>query len=336
MEKMSKKRKSLWMRYVDFGKVRNALCLVSDHNGQLRAKDLEVLGIERGIFRRENGKPFSHTTMYHYRKVMEHLQLVRVEQQRYFVVAVGELTKLSEHREHVRALSSGEKEVFANVIVQNPDCHHHFFSIFSLSQEGFTSIEQFRSQASYITAHTGENGATILKNPRTEAVYTLNTKDKLHAIFWGVRLWALNLEMTDEIFTYGEGRLIFPILKKGSMKTSEILGMLLGETKPTQTWETFSVPELTRIWSPRLRVSTQELHDAIKEVQARFPQFVDFIPTSASFIDIRTPFVLRDNALFKGYMKDSQGRFISHVRLHHNVWKEYGDVIQRRSNVSLK
>ena len=63
MEKVSKIKKSLWMRRVDFTKIRDALQFVSEHNGQLRAKDLEKLGIDKGFFRRKNGQPFSRTTM---------------------------------------------------------------------------------------------------------------------------------------------------------------------------------------------------------------------------------------------------------------------------------
>lgn len=327
---MSKTRKSLWMRYIDFRKIRDALRLVSEHDGQLRAKDLEILGVKSGIFCGESGKPFSRTTMYHYRKVMEHLQMARLDKRRYFMENANQFAELLEREGRLRELSLEEEEVFANAIVRNPDCQYHFFNIFSLGQKMFTSVEQFRTEASYIIAETDEGGTIVLRNPRTEARYVLNTNDKLQAIFWGVRLWALDLKITDEIFTYAEGRVIFPILRRGSMKTSEIVRTLLRELKPTQTWETFSVPELTRRWSPRFRVSARELHDAIRAIQVRYPQLVDLIPTSTSFINIRTPFVSRDSVLFKGYLKDSQGRFISHIRLHRNIWKEYSNAKEKQ------
>lgn len=326
MEKMSKIRKSLWMRRVDFSKIRDALQFISQHNGQLRAKDLESLGIDRGFFRRENGEPFSRTTMYHYRKVMEHLQMVKLDQQRYFVDDTGQFVQFAEFLKlegRTGVVSSEEKEILVNAIILNSDCQDHFFHVFSLSQKMFTSVEQFRNEASYIMAQTDEEGTIILRNPRTEARYALDTNDKLQAIFWGVRLWAVDLGITDEIFTYTEGRIIFPILRPGSLKSSEIVKAILSELKPKETWETISAPELTRKWSPYLRVSTRELHDAVKSIQVAFPQYVDFIPTSTSFIHIRTPFEKQDKALFKGYIRDSQGRLISHVRLHQSIWEEY-------------
>jgi hypothetical protein len=324
MEKMIKNRKSLWMRRVDFGKIRDALQLVSEYNGQLRAKDLEDLGAERGFFRRENGEPFSRTTMYHYRKVMEHLQMVKLDQQRYFVDDIRQFSGLLKQKGKTRTLSSEDKEILANAIILNSECQAHFFHVFSLSQKMFTSVEQFRNEASFITSQTEEKkGGIILRNPKTEVSYTLDTNDKVQAIFWGVRLWSMDLGITDEIFTYREGRVIFPILKPGSLKGSEIVKAVLPESKPEETWQTISAPELTRKWSPYLRVSTRELHDAIKSIQVKFPQYVDFIPTSKSFIDIRTPFEKRDKVLFKGYIRDSQGRFISHIRLHRSIWEEY-------------
>jgi hypothetical protein len=326
MAKVSKFRKSLWMRRVDFSKIRDALQFLSEHNGQLRAKDLESLGIDRGFFRRENGGPFSRTTMYHYRKVMEHLQMVKLDRQHYFVEDTGQFAELLKREGRTGVLPSEEKEILANAIILNSDCQSHFFHVFSLSQKMFTSVEQFRNEASYIMAQTDEKGMIILKNPRTEARYALDTNDKLQAIFWGVRLWAVDLGVTDELFTYAEGRVIFPILRPGSLKSSEIVKAILSELKPKETWETISAPELTRKWSPYLRVSTRELHDAVKSIQVTFPQYVDFIPTSASFIDIRTPFEKQDKAFFKGYIRDSQGRFISHVRLHRSIWEEYDRV----------
>ena len=326
MEKVSKIKKSLWMRRVDFTKIRDALQFVSEHNGQLRAKDLEKLGIDKGFFRRKNGQPFSRTTMYHYRKVMEHLQMVKVDRQHYFVEDRSQFGEFIKQGGELGVLSSEEKEILANAIILNSDCQSHFFHVFSMSQKMFTSAEQFRTEASYITAQTDKEGIIVLKNPKTEVRYELDTNDKLQAIFWGVRLWAVDFQIIDEILTYSEGRVIFPILRPKSLKVSEIVKSILSELRPRETWETISTPELTRRWSPYLRVSTQELHDAIKPIQARFPQLVDFIPTSTSFIDIRTPFEKQDKALFKGYLRDSQGRFISHIRLHHSILEEYDKV----------
>lgn len=320
---MINNRKSLWMRRVNFSKIKDALQLVEEYNGRLRAKDLETLGIKRGFFRREDGEPFSRTTMYHYRKVMEHLQMIKLDQQRYFIDDTRQFAELLKRKGKKGALSSEDREILANAIILNAECQSHFFHIFSLSQRMFTSVEQFRNEAAYITAETDEESMIILRNPRTEVSYTLDTNDKVQAIFWGVRLWSMDLRITDEIFTYREGRVIFPILKPGSLRGSEIVKAILTESKPEETWQTISIPELTRKWSPYLRVSTQELHDAIKSIQVAFPQYVDLIPTSGSFIDIRTPYEKRDKALFKGYIRDSQGRFISHIRLHYSIWDEY-------------
>jgi len=320
---MSENRKSLWMRDIDFSKMRGVLRLISEHDGQLQAKDLESLGIKTGIFVRRSSRPFSHTTMYHYRKVMEHLNLVRVEKQRYFLEGSSELAKLVWREEYRQELSPEQKEFFADVILRNADCQRHFFSIFSLKQDTFKSIHQFRTEASHIVAQTAEKGAVVLKNPKTAASIVLDTNDKLQAIFWGVRLWALDLELTDELFVYPEGRLIFPVLAKGSVEVSQIIDRLLRELQPGDPWATFGMPDITRRFALSLRLSTTELHDAIRMLRNRFPQFVDFIPTSESFINIRTPFWKQDNVIFKGYIKDSQGRFISHVRLHREIWEKY-------------
>ncbi|MBN1190523.1 MAG: hypothetical protein JXA46_12275 [Dehalococcoidales bacterium] len=315
-------RKSLWMRYIDFTKLLNALRSIKEHDGQLRAKDLGTLGIEMGFFRGDNGKAFSLTTIYHYRKIMEHLNMVNIKNRHYFIDdsdrLITLLNRLGSHKEIINE----EKEMLAEIIIRNPDCQTYFFNLFSLESKAFSDAADFRNNASFIVTQAPDHGTMQLINPLTTKSLVLNTNDELQAIFWGVRLWSLDLGITDEIFTYTEGRRIFPILRKGSVGVSQILIKLLDELKFVHLWETLSIPDLTKSLSTRLRISTKEFHNALRELQRTFPQYVDFIPTSTGFITMKASFVLRDPAFLKGYIKDTQGRYVSHIRLSREIVEE--------------
>ena len=45
-EIIRRKKKTLWMRYVNFEKIKDILHLVNENNGKLRASELERLAIE--------------------------------------------------------------------------------------------------------------------------------------------------------------------------------------------------------------------------------------------------------------------------------------------------
>ncbi len=322
MEKVVGTRQNLWMRYVDFSKLVDALCYIREHEGKLRAKDLGFLGIEKGFFRGISGKPFSLTTIYHYRKILEHLQMVTVKERRYFTNDFKGLDILLNKQKDSKELDENEREVLADIIVRNIDCQTYFLNVFSIKSKSFSAAEDFRQNASFIVVETPTHGSMNLTNPLTGASVSLNKNTDMQAIFWGVRLWALGLGLTDEIFTYIEGRRIFPLLHKESMLASDILMTLFKELEFTQSWETYSIPELTKSLASRLRISTKEFHNALRELISKYPQYVDFIPTSTGFISMKASFVRRDPAFLKGYLKDSKGRYISHIRLNKEIVKE--------------
>lgn len=311
-----KKHQTWWMRYVHFDKVKDILLLVAENNGALRAGELERLAIDKGVLVKRDGSPLAHSPRYHYRKVMEHLELVLNLKGYYFVVQASGVKRLLSLVEFRKPLSEEAKEVVADIVVSNKDCREYFFDAFM--PEDTYDLPELRKGGDWIIVRTmGKEGVT-LENPRTNNVVHLETPKQLHAIFWGVRLWALDLAITDEIFmSYKEGRIIYPIIK--NVRKSEIIkrtAELIAQQHFNGDWITVHVPNLIRKVALTLKVPVREIKYVLWDVERQFPQSVILVPSSSSFIDIKTPFEKQDRVLFKGYLKDGEGRYISHLKIH--------------------
>jgi len=310
-----KKRKTLWMRYVDFGSIKDMLHLVYENNSKLRAGTLEQLAIEKGVLvKKENGKPLTHTPRYHYRKVMEGLGLVEVRQRFY---------------------------ILREIIVENNDCRKYFFDIF-MEKDNYT-LEDIRKEGGYITVETesmrqspieqGKSdetvhkkkkmGAVILKNTLGKMV-ELKTQDEIHAIYWGVRLWALELEITNEILiSFNEGRIIYPVNPYFSEKV--LINILLNKIKADNSgseWTQLHIPNFIKETVLSTRFSVNKIKKFLKELKIEYPLSIMFIPSSTAFIDIRTPFEKQDSAIRSSYLHEDGKGYISHLRIHKTIQKE--------------
>jgi len=313
-----KKRQALWMRYVHFDKVKDILLLVAENNDVLRAGELERLAIEKGILIKEDGSPLTHSPRYHYRKVMEHLGLISKLNSKgcYSVVQESRVGSLLHLIEFGKPLSEEAKEIVADIVVSNNDCRKYFFDAF-MSEDTY-DLAGLRKGGDWIIVRTMGKEGTILQNPHTNNIVHLKTKDHFNAIFWGVRLWALELAITDEIFiSYKEGRIIYPTIK--NVRRSEIIKQtmeLVAREHFNGDWITVHIPDLIKKVALTLKVPVKEVKDVLWDVERQFPQSVILVPSSSSFIDIKTPFSKQDRVLFRAYLKDGVGRYISHLKIH--------------------
>ena len=341
-----KKRKTLWMRYVDFESIKDMLHLVYENNSKLRAGTLEQLAIEKGVLvKKENGKPLTHTPRYHYRKVMEGLGLVEVRQRFYHISQEKRVLRFIELTDFKKPMSSEAKEILRGIIVENNDCRKYFFDIF-VEKDNYT-LEDIRKEGGYITVETesmrqspiekkieqGKSdetvhkkkkaGAVILKNPLGKMV-ELKTQDEIHAIYWGVRLWALKLEITNEILmSFSEGRIIYPVNPYFSEKV--LINMLLNRIKADNSdseWTQLHIPNFIKETVLSTRFSVDKIKEFLKELKIKYPLSIMFIPSSTAFIDIRTPFEKQDSAIRSSYLCEEGKGYISHLRIHKNIQRE--------------
>jgi len=341
MEEKMKKRKTLWMRYVDFEKIKDMLHLVYENNGKLRAGTLEQLAMERGILvKKENGTPLTHSPRYHYRKVMEGLGLVEVREKFYCIPEDNRVLEFIELTSFKEDMSPDAKEILREIIVGNNDCRKHFFDVF-MEDDTYT-LEDLRKEGEYIVVETksmreppaGKKmeqkkskkkkvGAIILKNPSGKAI-ELKTQDEIHAIYWGVRLWALELKITDEIFiSFAEGRIIYPINPDFSDKV--LLNHLLNNIKADNSdseWVVLHIPTFIKEIALSTRFSVDKIKNFLEDLKIKYPLSTMLIPSSTMFIDIKTPFERQDSAFRASYLYEKGKGYISHLRIKRDIVKE--------------
>jgi len=318
-EKIRQKKKTLWMRYVNFEKIKDIIHLVNKNNGKLRAGELERLAIEQQIFVKEDGKPFSHSARYHYRKVMENLDLLTLQGRAYFVSQNTMAQALLKKTEFKKLMSPEAQEIIRKIIIENKDCRRYFFDIF-MGNSSY-GIEDLRKRGKWIIVETKGKEGIVLNNPHTHQRFFLNDSDKIHAIFWGIRLWALDLGITDEIFiSYKEGRFIYPI---NTFKSSEtIINLIIEKVKKDNKdseWVMLHIPSFIKEVVLSMRLPIEEVKKVLWKLRITNPSIIMLIPSSTSFIDIRTPFTKQDSVLLKPYIIDKQGRYISHIKIHKDI-----------------
>ena len=346
MGDVMKKRETLWMRYVDFKKIKDMLHLVYENNGKLRAGTLEQLGVKEGILvKKENGKPLKHTSRYHYRKVMEGLALVEVRQKFYYVPRDKRVMEFIELTIFKKDMPSEAKEILGEIIVGNNDCRKYFFNVFI--EKDMYSLEDLRKEGKHIIVETKSMreppikieygaeknnrnirkkkkiGAIILKNSSGKMI-KLITQDEIHAIYWGVRLWALELGITNEILmSFAEGRIIYPINPYFSDKI--LINHLLNKIKADNSdseWVVVHIPTFIKEVVLSTRFSVNKIKCFLKDFKIKYPLSTMFIPSSTMFINIKTPFEKQDSAIYNSYLYKKGVGYISHLRIEKGILKE--------------
>ena len=166
-------------------------------------------------------------------------------------------------------------------------------------------------------------GPIILKNPNGKTI-ELETQDEIHAIFWGVRLWALELGITNEIMTsFSEGRIIYPVNQNFSRKIlADKIVHKIEMDKDNSEWLLIHIPTFIKEAALSTRFSIDKIKDFLLELKKKYPSLVMFIPSSTAFIDIRTPFEKQDPAIRNLYLYRQGKGYISHMRIKKTILKE--------------
>jgi len=339
-EKM-KERKTLWMRYVNFEKIKDLLHIVYKNNASLTAGELEKKGKEEEILLREDGKEMSHSPCYHYRKVMEGLGLVEVKEKCYRVSEKDKVRRLLQLTEIKKPMPEDAKEVLREIIVENEDCRKNFFDIFmkknkynlyELRTYGTYAMVKTKSMEESIESRNKRGrakvrkkkrvGPIIIKNPTGKEI-KLETQDSIHAIYWGVRLWSFELGLTDELMiNFKEGRIIYPINTNFSENeiTEEIIEKIKNDNTDNE-WVSLYLPLLTKEIALKKRFAISQIKKFLHVLKRRYPTFITFTPSSTLFIDIKTPFERQDEVIRRLYLFKN-GYFYSHLNIYKKFLKE--------------
>lgn len=319
------KRASLWMRYVEWHKLLCLFDIVCTNNGLLRPMELEKAGIAQNVLLvRGSNKPMTHTPRFHYRKVLENLGFIYIKDGKYFINANFLIDKLLFLRNVGEPLTPALRHVLGSIIMNNQDCRTYFFDVFSTASNYDYSSLQKKSLVAY--ARTSSLIPSHLKNRynpidlRGESkLIMIETPDKMHAIFWGVRQWAIDLNIIDEILIdRDEGRIIYVInyelsdlfIKKAFAEQIEL------SAGRGERWALLHIPSFIEkiVKMPNGRASVKQIKRVLIELLNKYPGLMSPVPVSEIMINLKIPFEKQDATYKKCYILSPRIGYISHIK----------------------
>jgi hypothetical protein len=326
----SKVASRFWMRPVSFAGLLRILQLVAEFPGGLRARDLDALVRERQIRLTRKDVAPARTTLYHYRNTLLHLQALRRDNRRLLTNTQNPCVQilLAQPSPDNVTLNTTTCEAFATLVLQNEDCKTHFFNLFMPGTDTYT-VQQFRTAGCSVTwrwqgdEHSRE---VVFQNDHDKPLH-LQSPSETKSILYGLRYWARDeLRLIDEFFREDRGSIMYPIFATaGEASTQEIIRRILSLRPEGAEWTTFSLHDLAVSCCEQRRQPLAKLFDAIAWLSEKYPGHVVLIPTSRSFATFTAPSRQREEFELRGYFRDRQGRYISHVRLHSSIGR-LGDV----------
>jgi len=260
----------------------------------------------------------------------------------YYISQDKRVVKFLKLTKFKKDISQEAKEILREIIVNNSDCKKYFFDVFM--KENSYTLKDLREKGHYVTIETesmraeGKNvkvnynghttkkkkvGPVIFKSPNGKAV-ELTTQDSIQAVYWGVRLWALNLEIIDEILlSFAEGRIMYPINPSFSEKILfDILLRKIKEDPHDSEWVTLHIPTFIKEAALSTRFPINKIKLFLINLKSKYSLLTMFIPSSTMFIDIKTPFEKQEKAIHKSYLYSKEKGFISHLRINKTLLKE--------------
>lgn len=317
----------LWMRgHYSFAELRDLVALLKEHPQGLRPMELNRIVYELELIRTQKGNKPSPTTMYHYRRALLKLGIVK-RQGRNLVIAGddGLVAKLVDCLSDRPGLSLQERHIFAEVVLRNSECRQSFFDLF-MANDGLYDRAKFTTKGAPViwqASRGRKNRQVVFSRVNGETIRQISTAVEIQAILWGLRYWARDeLLLIDEFFREDTGNLMFPIQEPGSVQGETIKQAILSEVSPKSEWTALSVRDLIYKWAVGLRVSVAQVFNAIAYIYSKHPDHVALIATSRSLATLTTASDKREDFELRSYLRDEGGRYISHIRLHRHLREE--------------
>jgi hypothetical protein len=318
----------LWMRWIDFSKLRDMFVLIAEHDGALRAKDIHNLGVQEAVLVTQKGTPFTLTTTYHYRKTLERLDLVYTSDGRYFVnrdngvvVAILRVAKKGGQ------LSESERLNFATLVVQNRACYEHFIRAFLPENLVPLDVNQFVNLGGAVRVLSGMDVSTPKGTEAVVSLQNLNTgfrlesrgENAVQAILWGLRLWAIDqLGFLDEILSTETGYTLYPVNIKKSGDPETTASLLVKLINSSGEWATLRVPDFILLAGQKYKLSAEMTKEGLSWLYRRYPNLIAAIASSEQFIVTRAHSAQR-RALLNSYIQLTTGEYVSHFQVHKSI-----------------
>lgn len=320
----SKASSRFWMRPVSFAGLLRMLQLIAEFPSGLRARDLDALVRERQIRLTRKDVAPARTTLYHYRNTLLHLQALRRDDRRLMANKQNPYVQvlLDQPSPARMTLTMTACEAFAAMVFQNEDCRTYFFDLFMPEIDTYTA-EQFRTAGCSVTWRWRGDGhprEVVFQSDRDTSLH-LRSPSEIKSVLYGLRYWARDeLQLIDEFFREDRGSIMYPIFAAdGESSTKEIIQHILSLRAEGAEWTTLSLHDLAMYCCERRRQPLVKLFAAITQLSEKYPGHVVLIPTSRSFATLTARSQQREEFELRGYFRDRQGRYISHIRLHGSI-----------------
>lgn len=314
----------LWMRPISFCSLHHITSDLYEMRPEgLTASDLNRLILEKGIVVSQRRAPPSITTLYHYRNTLLRLGILGRTGRLLRLAAdnalVRELT--GEESQH-RALSLRAREIYRELVFANNDCRHVFLDLFMPIGEHY-GLSEFFQRSSYVVwremSHQRRRSISML-NPTTGKGILLTTASEIQALLYGMRYWGRNeLLFLDEFFREDMGAILYPVKEVTAEDETVVRDAIRDRIDSSAEWTTLAVRDLAYELCVARRWTLTLLFAAIKSLVRLQPGHVALIATSRGFASIGARSLQREEFELRGYLRDVQGRVISHVRLHRDL-----------------
>lgn len=311
---------ALWMRWLDFRRLRDLARIVNSADCILRAKDLAAKGMETGILIGDDGAPFKPTTVYHYRRTMERLGVVRIVKGRYCVARDNPMiAQLTSDSQPGQSLDAAQKRAFATLVLNNDDCYGGFLKIFVSPGSRPRHADEFVQAGGPVLLSTEKADDALLirlRNIEHQTEMSLSGESATQAVLWGMKPWCVEqLQFLDELFSVGLGYVLYPRLIDVSWSVDEVGHKLVELLEFTSDWTTIRVEELILKAGAKWKLPAQSIRVAILWLNRHFPDLVATIATSEQFV-LSGLHPTQRRAAMNSYVRLPSGEFVSHLRVH--------------------
>lgn len=319
---------NLWMRWLDFRRLRDLFCVIADHDCLLRAKDLSELGVSERILVNDKGMPFKPTPIYHYRRTIERLGMVRIYQKRYCVQRENpNVNTILALKNRGQPLSAKEKEALSTLILQNNDCFNAFLLAFVGPREHPTDIDHFIRIARPITIKVNAKTTDIeisMQNMESTFELHFSGENAIQAILWGLKAWCVDqLQFLDEVFSGQSGYTLYPrdieVPPLGTI-AEKVLQLLDFKSE----WALIRVEEIIWLAGIRCHLPAEAIQQTLHLLLNKFPEFVAPVSTSEHFI-LNGVHPSQRKAKLNSYLRLTTGEIVSHLRIHSGITKALRD-----------
>lgn len=318
----------LWMRPVSFSGLHRILHLVAEYPNGITPGNLDSAIRERELYTTEKGNQPSRTTLYHCRNTLLRLGLLRRDDKR--ILIKGTLDESGKLLREPPELSLTPRRTvrkeFARCVLNNEDCRTAFFDLF-LKDYGDDPLSAFRRHARPVhwnpDADDRRERRAILESDHFGERKVLRTPVEFKAILYGVRYWARDeLYLIDEFVDTQSKVQLYPVRDiSAEVGRSVCLEEMASIREPACEWTSFSLRKLIKTCGVGHRLRKQMVFETVKWLNSRHHGYVQMITTSPSMATLGEGNPQRRDLALSDYPKDSEGCYISHVRVHNDVWE---------------